>query len=137
MDNIIFLFSNAWFDIYKHPEIDSYLNMICENTSIEILLKFNHLLPYLNSLKIRSLPLIQSDWLFDNDGQIYSSISINNKIRAVSIAKISNIKSICCFQLLLFSNRLLVKRTKTKVNELVRYLLYPHPYTHTLTLKTV
>jgi hypothetical protein len=59
-----------------------------------MLLKIIRLLPYLNSLKISSLPIIQSDWLFINHGKILSSTLINNKITKVSLQNINDIEQV-------------------------------------------
>jgi hypothetical protein len=102
----------------------THLNMNCENISIEMLLKLIQLLPYLNSLKVSSLPLIQSDWLFDNNGEIYS-ISINNKITEVSIEKISNIEQV--YFILYLCHRMqhlrLVVSKDMDLDMLVRFIL--------------
>lgn len=149
-DNILFLFSSAWFIVSQHPEIVSYsnksniimsnpqlmkdfsiplvvpivlrsndnsnkrenqlfldkfksafvdihfthLNINCENICINMLLKIIRSLPYLNSLKVSSLPIIQSDWLSVNHGKILHSTLINNKITQVSLQNINDIEQV-------------------------------------------
>jgi hypothetical protein len=59
-----------------------------------MLLKIIRLLPYLNSLKVSCLPIIQSDWLFINHGKILSSTLIDNKITEVSLENINDIEQV-------------------------------------------
>ncbi|CAF3685603.1 unnamed protein product [Rotaria sp. Silwood1] len=70
------------------------LNINCKNISIGILIRLTHLLPNLNSLKVLHLPLIQSDWLFDNDAEIRFLTWINNKITHVNLENVNNIQQV-------------------------------------------
>jgi hypothetical protein len=72
----------------------THLNINCENIHVNMLLKIIRLLPYLKSLKVSSLPIIKSDWFFDNHGKIHSSTLINNKITEVSLEKINDIEQV-------------------------------------------
>jgi hypothetical protein len=70
------------------------LNINCKNISMGRFVRIIHLLPNLDALKVSSLPLIQSDWLFDNDGQIRFLISIKNKITKVNLEKMIDIEHV-------------------------------------------
>ncbi|CAF1360040.1 unnamed protein product [Rotaria sordida] len=90
-ENQFFLdkFKSAFVDIHF-----THLNINCKNICINMLLKIIQLLPYLNSLKVSSLPIIQSDLLFSNHGKILSSTLINNKITEVSLENVNHIEQV-------------------------------------------
>ncbi len=70
------------------------LNIDCKNISTGMLVRIIQLLPNLDSLKVSSLPRIESDWLFDNDVEIRFLTSINNKITKVNLEKTIDIEQV-------------------------------------------
>ncbi|CAF1381646.1 unnamed protein product [Rotaria sordida] len=68
------------------------LNINCKNISIEQFVKIIHLLSNLDSLKISYVPIIQLDWLFDNDRETCFTTSIKNKITKVNLIKMIDIE---------------------------------------------
>ncbi len=72
----------------------THLNINCKDISIGMLVNIIHLLPNLDSLKISSLPSIQSGWLFDGGLKNLYLTSINNKITKVNLEKMIHIEQI-------------------------------------------
>jgi hypothetical protein len=72
----------------------THLNINCKNIPIGMLVRIIGLLPNLDALKVSSLPLIPSGWLFDNDGEICFLTSINNKITKVNLEKMIDIEHV-------------------------------------------
>ncbi|CAM4821518.1 unnamed protein product [Rotaria magnacalcarata] len=65
------------------------LKINCEDIPIGIFVRTMNLLPNLDSLEVSSLPHIQSDWLFDNYGDMHQfSTPIYNKITNLNLKKI-------------------------------------------------
>jgi hypothetical protein len=69
-----------------------YIN--CKIITIRMFIKILHLLPNLDSLKVLSLPEIESDQMFDNHGQIRFLPSSNNKITKVNFEKMIYIEQV-------------------------------------------
>ena len=72
----------------------SRLNINCENIPVGLFVRMIHLLPNLDSLKISSFPSVPSDYLFDDDGKIPFSTSINNKSTKVNLEKTVDLKQV-------------------------------------------
>ena len=71
------------------------LNIDCKSISVRMFAKILHLLPNLDSLKVLSLPPIQSSWLSDDhDGQIHFLTAINNRITKVNFEKMICIEQV-------------------------------------------
>jgi hypothetical protein len=70
------------------------LNINCKSISVQRFVEIICLLQHLDSLKVSSLSPIQSDWLFDHDGQNRFLTSINNKITKVNFENMIHIEQI-------------------------------------------
>lgn len=71
------------------------LSINCRNIPMGILVRIIYLFPNLDSLQVSVLPLIQPNWLFDdNDKEIRFITSFKNKITKVNLAKIIDIEQI-------------------------------------------
>ncbi len=70
------------------------MSINCKDIPIGLLFRIIQLLPNLDSLKVSSLPLIQSGWLFDDEGEIRYLTSINNKITKVNLEKTTDIEQV-------------------------------------------
>lgn len=69
------------------------LSINCRNISLGILVRILHLLPNLDSLQISMLPLLQPNYLFDdNDENNCFITSLKNKITKVNLDKITDME---------------------------------------------
>ncbi|CAF3091299.1 unnamed protein product, partial [Rotaria sp. Silwood2] len=75
--------SQSFIDKFKSTFVAAQftrLNINCTEIPIGILVNILYILPNLDSLKVTSLPFIEEDCLFDNDGEMRYLTSISNKI---------------------------------------------------------